>query len=108
MSTEPTKLLERRKQAQAKELVDQLAELRGLMAHLAAKESEIIEALDRTTLDRIEGEQFNAAISRVEEGLIPDWKKIALKLKPSQQLINANRKKRAGYVSVRLSARSKK
>ena len=105
MSKKATDLQQRRLD-ETRDAIDRLADIRRQIADLEDKEAKIVGALDKSGLEAVEGTIFNAAIIRVAEALLPDWKKIALKCKPSKQLINANRKKRKAYVQVRLTARS--
>lgn len=89
----------------ASALVDRLGFVKAQIADLKQEEQRLSEELIATGETAIDGTAYRAAISLVEPRKSTDWKAVAEKLNPSRQLLAANTKWSAGYVSVRVSAR---
>lgn len=86
-------------------LVDRLGFIKAQIADLKQEEQRLSEELIDTGETAIDGSAYRAAISLVEPRKSIDWKTVAEKLNPYRQLLAANTKWSAGYVSVRVSAR---
>lgn len=92
--------------------IDQLGELKAQIADL----QELAEKLSKKIKDRgagkYEGDLFSATVSKVEDAWSADPKAISAKLKELlgdkafERFCAANQKKRAGYTSLTLTARS--
>lgn len=72
-----------------KQLVDDFGQVKAEISDLTERAAELRDALIATGLDAAEGDLFRATVSRSETTSV-NWKAIAMKLKPSRQLIAAH------------------
>jgi hypothetical protein len=89
-----------------KPLVDQIGRLRAQIAELSEMDAKLVKELQNAGVEVLEGNFFRVVLSSIKESVGPDWKKIAMKLKPSRQLITANQRvNRVAHVRVNVSVR---
>jgi len=87
-----------------KNVVDELGMIQAQIAELRKTEAELKAALIGSGEHKIEGALFNATVVEATRK-ITDWKKIAIKLGASVQMIRGNTKL-SESISVRVTARA--
>ena len=86
-------------------LVDKLAQVKAKIADLKIDEQALRQELIDSGETTIEGVYHRAAISQSEGKTTIDWQAVAMRLKPSRQLIKAHTSRGEAYATVRISAR---
>ena len=84
--------------------VDRLAQVKAEMSKLKREEEGLKKSLVDSGLEVIESDFFRAAVSTCAN-TTTDWETIAMRFKPSAQLIRAHTKTGDAYHKVRVSAR---
>lgn len=84
--------------------VDRLAFIKAQLAELKHEENALRDALIDAGLPVIEGTQHRAAVTYSAGHTLTDWQTIALKFKPSRQLITAHTSTSDPFHTVKLSA----
>ena len=86
--------------------VDELGQLRAVIADLAKQADHIRTELENAGLSEIDGQQYRASFAQVAGRTLTDWETIAQRFKPSAQLIRAHTK--TGKPSTRLNVTARK
>jgi hypothetical protein len=86
-------------------LVDKLAQVKAKIADLKIDEQTLRQELIDSGESTIEGVYHRAAISQSDGKTNIDWQAVAMRLKPSRQLIKAHTSQGEAYSTVRISAR---
>ena len=91
--------------------IDRLGEIKAQIADLEAIASKLSETIKDMGAGKHDGELFCATVTKVDEAWSADPKAISAKLKELmgdkafESFCKANEKKRAGYTTLKLSAR---
>jgi hypothetical protein len=85
--------------------VDELGNLRAVIADLQVTADRIRTELENAGLNHIQGQQFSATVTQVKGSARTDWRTIAQRLKPSAQLIRAHTTTGAASVRLLITAR---
>lgn len=72
-----------------KPLADEYGKLKAQLADLKRHMVDIKEIFEVAGVASLEGDVFRLVISHVDDSTGPDWKKIALRYKPSKRVIEA-------------------
>ena len=86
--------------------VEELGQLRAVIADLAKQADHIRTELENAGLSEIDGQQYRASFAQVAGRTLTDWETIAQRFKPSAQLIRAHTK--TGKPSTRLNVTARK
>ena len=86
--------------------VDELGQLRAIIADLTKHADQIRTELEDAGLTTIDGQHYSASFAQVAGRTITDWETIAQRFKPSAQLIRAYTK--TGKPSTRLNVTARK
>lgn len=85
--------------------VDELALVNAQIAELETRATELKTTLETCGQEVIVGTLHKATVVTVKDGVTTDWKAACVAAKVKQAILDKCQKKRAGYVSVKLSAR---
>lgn len=90
-----------------KPFIDELGEIKAQMAELKKRTKSLVATLKEAGIKAEEGELFRVVLSEVEDFWGTDWENVAMKFKPSRQLIQGNQVLvRKGYTRVNVYART--